>query len=136
MILSIPVCLGLESGFSFRYEDLPYPNIWFLINTAKAAVAENDQMGALLTAVEKATLVTCRCAIYESLYTTETIAEQPLYNLHKATIEIYAAILRLVILAHRLYATNTVVRTAHAIFKPDKIIHLLDEIQSLESRVE
>jgi hypothetical protein len=107
-----------------------------LLKCIKMATAEQEQMGALLMAVEKVTFLTNRCAIYEWLYTAETISELALSNLHTAVIELYAAILRLVSLTHHLFQKHTATRTIHAVFKSDKIIDLLAKCQDLVPRVE
>lgn len=95
-------------------------------------------MGALLLTVEKVTYLTNRCAIYEMLYrhTPGAFSDAVLQNLDTALIEVYAFVLRLIALSHKLFTTGTVARTTHAIFKSDKIIDLLSKCQDLEPRLE
>jgi ankyrin repeat domain-containing protein 50 len=93
-------------------------------------------MGSLLVSIEKVTYLTNRCTIYESLYRPGTTAEQVLHNLHAALVTLYAAILRLMALAHRLFDKNTATRTMHALVNPSQVSDLLAKCQDLETRVE
>ena len=93
-------------------------------------------MGALLVSVEKVTYLTNRCTIYEILYGPGTTPGQVLHNLHAALVVLYAAILRLIALAHQLFAKNTITRVIHALINPGKISDFLAKFQDLETRVE
>jgi hypothetical protein len=93
-------------------------------------------MGAFLMSVEKVTYLTNRCMIYESLYRPGAIPEQALRNLHAALVELYAAILRLVVLALRLFPKNTAIRAMHALANPSQVSDLLAKLQCLEEQVE
>lgn len=99
-------------------------------------MGEHEQMGALLVSVEKVTYLTNRCTIYEILYGPRTTPGQVLHNLHAALVVLYAAILRLIALAHRLFAKNTTTRVIHALINPSKISDFLAKFQDLETRVE
>jgi hypothetical protein len=93
-------------------------------------------MGALLVSIEKVTYLTNRCTIYESLYRPGTTPEQVLHNFYTALVELYAAILRLMALAHRLFAKNIVTRAVNALINPSEVSDLLAKCQDLETRVE
>jgi hypothetical protein len=93
-------------------------------------------MGALLVSVEKVTYLTNRCTIYELLYRPGTTPGQLLHNLHAALVVLYAAILRLMALAHRLFAKNTATRAVHALINPGEVSDFLAKCQGLETRVE
>jgi ankyrin repeat domain-containing protein 50 len=99
-------------------------------------VGEHEQMGALLVSVEKVTYLTNRCAIYEILYRPATTPGQVLHNLHAALVVLYAAILQLTALAHRLFAKNTATRAIHAFINPSEVSDFLAKCQDLETRVE
>lgn len=99
-------------------------------------MAGYEQMGALLLSIEKVTYLTNRCAIYERLYTPGTTPEQVLHNLHTALVRLYAAILRLIGLAHRMFVKNTVARAMHAVFNPGDVSDLLAKCQDLEPGVD
>ena len=99
-------------------------------------MGEHEQMGALLMSVEKVAYLTNRCTIYEVLYRPETTPGQVLHNLHAALVVFYAAILRLIALAHRLFAKNTATRAIHALINPGEVSDFLAEFQGLETQVE
>ena len=103
---------------------------------SKAAVGEHEQMGALLVSVEKVTYLTNRCTIYETLYGPGTTPGQVLHNLHAALVVLYAAILQLIALAHRLFTKNTTTRTIHALINPGQVTNFLAKCKDLETRVE
>jgi ankyrin repeat domain-containing protein 50 len=93
-------------------------------------------MGALLVSVERVTYLTNRCTIYEILYGSGTTPGQVLHNLHAALVTLYATILRLMALAHRLFAKKTVTRAIHALINPGEVSDFLAKCQGLEARVE
>ena len=99
-------------------------------------MGEREQMGALLIAVEKATSLTNRCKIYETLYGSGMTPEQALKTLHEELVLLYTAILRLIALAHRLYVKNTATRVIHALLNPSEVSDFLATCQSLEMQVE
>jgi hypothetical protein len=107
-----------------------------VLKLSKAAVAEQEQMGALLISVEKVTCLTDRCAVYESLYRSVMIPEEPLGNFHAALIELYASILRLIALNCRLFDKNTSTRALHAVFNPGEISDYLAKCEKPEMQVE
>jgi hypothetical protein len=99
-------------------------------------VGEHEQMGALLVSVEKVTYLTNRCTIYEILYGVTNIPGQVLDNLHTALVTLYAVILRLMALAHRLFAKNSATRAIHALLNPSEVSDFLAKCLSLERQVE
>lgn len=93
-------------------------------------------MGALLLSVEKVTCLANRCRIYETLYRPGTTPRQALQNLQAALVVLYAATLRLIALAHRLFAKNTATRAIQALINPGEVSDFLAKFQSLEMRLE
>jgi ankyrin repeat domain-containing protein 50 len=123
----------------------------------KIAVAESQQMGALLIGVEKATYLTNRCKIYEILYLhgkrsgqvvtglgpAETNPEPAMKNLESAVthlesalVTMYAAILRFLSTASRIYDKSFGARAIHSILNPEEVVNFVDECRGLETRVD
>lgn len=99
------------------------------------AVAETQQMGALLIGVEKISLLICRCRIYESLYLKTEESDQEdwksaVTSLTSALMTLYAAMLSFLANAIRAYNQSTLGRTLSAILSPDGF---LDKCQTLEN---
>jgi hypothetical protein len=107
-----------------------------LLTCAKAAIAEHEQNGYLITAAEKLSCLISRGAIHERLYQPGTISEDVLARFDQALVALYVAMLRMIALCHRLLAKNTATRVVHAIFKPGDICELLDQCEKLEVQVE
>ena len=104
------------------------------------SVTESQQMGALLTGVEKITSLIGRCQIYEILYLGDQQSEQEewkqaVMNLTSALVALYATMLSFLASAIRAYDQGTIIRTLHAILNPAKAIGFLQECQSLENIV-
>jgi hypothetical protein len=93
-------------------------------------------MGALFMSIEKITYLTTRCTIYEMLYNSGTTPEQVLHNLYEALIKLYATMLQLMALAHRLHTKHTVTRAMHALTNPSELSDLLAKCHDLEIRAE
>jgi hypothetical protein len=93
-------------------------------------------MGHLVIATEKLSSLVSRGAIYETLYRLGTIPENAIANLHHALIGLYAAMLRMMALCHRLFVKNTANRAVHAILNPSDVSALLEECKDLEAQVE
>lgn len=93
-------------------------------------------MGSLLVGIEKITYLTNRCTVYESLYKMDTTPEQVLDNFHVALVELYAAMLRLMAVTHRLLSKHTVARAVNALFDPDEVVVHLTKCDELERRLE
>jgi hypothetical protein len=106
------------------------------LTCAKAAIAEHEQMGYLITATEKLSCLISRGAIHERLYQPGTISENVLARFDQALVALYAVMLRMIALCHRLLAKNTAKRAVHAIFNPGDICELLDQCEKLEAQVE
>jgi hypothetical protein len=120
----------------------------------KTAVAESQQMGALLIGIEKVTYLLNRCKVYEILYLNdrqaatdlEPVMENPepvVMNLEPAAahlklalVTLYAAILRFLSTASRLYDKSFGARAIHGILNPDEVVSFVDEFQRLETRVD
>ena len=103
-------------------------------------MAENQQMGALLTGVEKITSLIARCQIYEALYLKREQFEQEeweraVMTLKSALVSLYATMLRFLGSAIRAYNQGAIIRTLSAILKPAEVIGFLDECQALENNV-
>ncbi|PGH14627.1 hypothetical protein AJ79_02962 [Helicocarpus griseus UAMH5409] len=120
-------------GFDQVHASLPWAGIRFML---QAAVAESEQMGALLVAVEKVTYLVNRCAVYESLYPSGVTPQNALQNFHVALVEIYAATLRLIALSHTLLCKSTPTRALHALVNPQEVLESVKECEDLERRVE
>lgn len=93
-------------------------------------------MGALFVSIEKITCLTARCSIYETLYIPGKTPEMALQNLHKALVKLYATMLQIIALAHRLHAKHTVTRALHAFTNLGKLSDLLAKCHDLETRLE
>jgi hypothetical protein len=93
-------------------------------------------MGALFVSIEKITYLTTRCTIYETLYNPGTTPETALNNLYEALVKLYATMLQVMALAHRLHAKRTVARAMHALINPSELSDLLAKCHDLESRLE
>jgi hypothetical protein len=116
----------------------------------KVAVAESQQMGALLTGIEKVTYLLNRSKIYEILYLDDgqsgraatdlelvmENSELAVANLKSALVTLYAAILRFLSTASRLYDKSFGARALYGILNPDKVVNFVDEFQRLEIRVD
>jgi ankyrin repeat domain-containing protein 50 len=114
------------------------------------AVAESQQMGALLIGVEKVTYLASRCKIYEILYLYNkqsgqaatnlkpavTNPERAVANLESALVTLYAAVLRFLATTNRLYDKSFGTRAIHSILSPDQVVKFVDECQKLETRVD
>ena len=103
------------------------------------AMVESQQMGALLTGVERISLLIGRCQIYEDLFLN---VEQPeekwkpaMTSLASALVALYAAMLSFLASAIRIYNQNPVSRTLHVILNPAEVIGFLDKCQVLENNV-
>ena len=103
-------------------------------------VAESQQMGALLTGVEKMTSSIGRCQIYEALYLNrehfeQEQWEQAIINLTSALVTLYTTMLSFLGSAIRAYDKGTITRTLHAILNPAEIIGFLDMCHTQENDV-
>ena len=102
-------------------------------------VSESQQMGALLTGVEKITSLVGRCEIYEALYLKREFRherwKEALLNLTSALVALYAIMLRFLGSAIRAYNQGIISRTLDAILNPSKVIGFLDRCQTLENNV-
>lgn len=103
-------------------------------------VTESQQMGALLTGVEKITPLIGRCQIYEALYLDREQSDQvewkaALTNLTSALVTLYTAMLSFLASAIRTYNQGTISRTFCAILNPVEVIGFFDKCQTLENTV-
>lgn len=103
------------------------------------AMVESQQMGALLTGVERISRLIGSCQIYEDLFLN---VEQPeekwksaMTNLVSALVALYAAMLSFLASAIRIYNQNPVSRTLRAVLNPAEVIGFLDKCQVLENKV-
>ncbi len=85
-------------------------------------------------AVEKVSCLINRGAIYERLYRPGTISADVLSNLREAMVKMYATILQMMALCHRLFDKNFAKRALHGIFNND-VEELLEKCQELEVQV-
>jgi hypothetical protein len=99
------------------------------------AVAESQQMGALLIGVEKVTYLISRCKIYEILYLHDKQSGLEVKNLELALVELYAAMLQFLAKANRLYK-NFSTRLLHGILNPDEVVGFVKRCEDLETRVD
>ena len=102
-------------------------------------VAESQQMGALLTGVEKMTSLIGRCQIYEALYLEKEQMEQEQWeqagiSLTSALVTLYATMLSFLASAIQ-DDQGAITRTLRAILNPAKIIGFLEKCQTLEGDV-
>ena len=99
-------------------------------------------MGDLIIAIEKLSCLIHRGAIYERLYKPEIIPadainlHDPINNLNDAMVELYAMMLRMMSLCHRLLDKKFPGRILHALFKPDDISVFIKKCKDLEEEVE
>ena len=107
-------------------------------------VAESQQMGALLTGVEKITNLISRCQIYEAFYLSRECTKagewtqerkQSVTNLTSALVALYATMLSFLGDAIRTYNQGAIIRTLCAILNPAKVIGFVDNCQSLENNL-
>lgn len=103
-------------------------------------VAESQQMGALLTGVEKITSVIGRCHIYEAFYLKREQSKQEQWRqavlgLTSALVSLYATMLSFLGSAIRAYHRGTISRTLRAILNPVEVIGFLNKCQILENDV-
>ena len=103
-------------------------------------MAESHKMGALLTGVERMTLLIGRCQIYETLYLKGEPFEkeewkQVVTSLTSALVTLYATMLSFLANAIRVYNQGSVSRTLCAILNPTEVIGFLNRCQTLESNV-
>jgi hypothetical protein len=110
------------------------------------AVAESQQMGALLIGAEKVTYLINRCKIYEILYLHDKqprpvvldnlVSEKlALDNLKVALVELYAVILQFLAKANRLYESFST-RVLHGIMDTDEVVGFSNKCEKLETRVD
>ena len=124
----------LEVGLMITF--IPGPRLML----KQITVAESQQMGALLTGVEKLTFLIGRCQIYEALYLKQEQFEEEkwksgLKNLTSALTNLYAVMLRFLASATRAYNQGSFSRTLCAILNPAEVVGFLDECQTLENSV-
>lgn len=99
------------------------------------AAAESQQMGALLIGVERVVCLINRCKIYEILYIHDKQPGKAQENLESALVALYAAMLRFLADANRLY-TRSGVRVFYGILNPDQVVGFIKECDELEIRVD
>ena len=96
-------------------------------------------MGALLVGLESVVAIVNRCKVYESLSLLNIQAGetgQAMENLKSALQSLYAALLRFLSSAIRLYHKNTGLRAIYAFLQPEKVSTAIKEFQNLEQCVE
>lgn len=102
-------------------------------------VSESQQMGALLTGVEKITPLIGRCQIYETLYLKNDQSKPEwmpaVKNLMSALVNLYAALLGFLAGATRFYSQGIISRTLNAILNPAEVIGFINKCQTLENNV-
>lgn len=102
-------------------------------------VAESQQMGALLTGVEKVALIICRCQIYEALYLKQQPEQETwklaIANLTTALVTLYAAIFGFLASAIQTYRRGVMSRALCAILTPAEAVGFLEKCQNLENQV-
>jgi hypothetical protein len=112
----------------------------------EVAIAESQQMGALLVGVEKVTYLINRCKIYEILYLQDkqsrpVVAKNlesenlELENLKSALVELYAAILQFLARANQLYK-SFVTRALNGILNTEEVVGFPNKCEKLEARVD
>ncbi|KAF4627727.1 hypothetical protein G7Y89_g10427 [Cudoniella acicularis] len=110
-------------NFDPVHASLPWAGVRFLL-----------QRGLLIVTAEKLSCLINRGAIYERLYHPGTIPSDVLRNLHESMVEMYATMLRMMALYHRLLDKNFAKRAIHAIFNKD-VSELLQKCEELEVQV-
>lgn len=118
----------------------------------QVATAESQQMGALLSGIEKVAYLINRCTIYEILYLHDTnpgqvaaqVAETSEWveqsrkaaeNLELALLNLYTAMLHFLGKASRLYK-SVGFRVLNGSLQPDQVVGFVKDCDALESRVE
>jgi hypothetical protein len=106
------------------------------------AVAERDQMRALLTGVERLTNIISRCRIYEILYLDGIQYEGAENAIHPATekleaalIALYTAVLKFLAKARRAFNKSGIRRAQDGFFNPDIFEDMAKEFQVLDVEV-
>jgi hypothetical protein len=96
-------------------------------------------MGALLIGLEKVASIVNRCKVYESLSLLNIQAGQTgqaMENLKSKLLLLYAAMLRFLSCAVRLYQKGTVSRVISAVLQPERVSGFVKEFQDLEQGVD
>jgi ankyrin repeat domain-containing protein 50 len=96
-------------------------------------------MGALLIGLENVVSIFNRCKVYESLSLLniqEGQTGQAMENVQSALQSLYAAILRFLSCAARLYQKNTGTRAISAFLQPEKVSDFVKQFQELEQSVD
>jgi hypothetical protein len=106
------------------------------------AVAERDQMEALLVGVKRMTNIVGRCRIYEILYLdgsqhegTENAIKPAFENLEAALISLYTAVLQFLAKACRTLSKSGIRRAQNGILAPGVFEKLVKEFQVLDAEV-
>ncbi|KAK8065162.1 hypothetical protein PG997_011909 [Apiospora hydei] len=108
-------------------------------NEDQAAVANQDQSGQLLVAMETATAVVARCQIYEIIFCVEGEARDesfPLGRLRVAIAKAYTAIMSTLLQILRLYSMNTGKRAVYSFFNPGELSTKLGDLSKLKQTAE
>ncbi|OCL12159.1 hypothetical protein AOQ84DRAFT_420820 [Glonium stellatum] len=109
---------------------LPWAGIRFLL---QAAVAESQQMEALLVGLDTTTYLVSRCQVYEILYLSGASQQQTeaIINLKRILVMLYSTILGFFAAAAKLYRGKAGSRALSAILNPDKISGLTQKCHKL-----
>lgn len=102
----------------------------------KAAVSDQEQLGAIFIGVNKIAYVLNRCGIYSQLYLEGSHMGAVQLNLENALSELYTLILQFLANALRLTEKNAAYRALSAFWKPEDIIEFEGKSNAIESRIE
>lgn len=108
----------------------------------KLAIAESQQMAALLMGLEKVTCLINRCKIYEALHLhlhykpSQQCTAEAQTNMERALVAIYSHILRFLVKADQLYEKNSANRILYAILNPTEVDGFVKSCERLETQVE
>jgi len=100
------------------------------------AVAEKEQMAALLAGLEKVANLISRCSVYEALFLQHTHKGQAAVNLEKGLISLYVAMLRFIATACKLYSNTTASRMLRGALNLEKVTGFVSKCEGLEKTVD
>ncbi|KAF2117126.1 hypothetical protein BDV96DRAFT_571602 [Lophiotrema nucula] len=112
---------------------LPWAAVRLLI---QAAVADQEQLDALFSGLERVLYFLKRSEIYFQLYLQSSLSSVAGRNLEKSLREVYCLIAKFLAVALRVFEKGAAIRAWHAFWKPEDISAFSQKCQDAEERVE